>query len=297
MKLKTFLQKWFRANIDFIETQRRQRKIHRQIDIDFRKLYEKVHNESMPCFVLSTGRCGTKLLTNILNEHKRIEAYHVPSPELIYFSKYAYEQWQKKSEELEIGIDIARYELIRDVFLVDKHFVETNNRITFFSYQLAGIFPNAKFIHLVRNPIDFINSGLNRKWYTGGNLHDEGRIIPSHISNNSWKGLSQTEKIAWLWTETNQFIENFKSQIDSNRIITVKSEDLFTSPLPTREIFHFLNEQSLPEDRITHMLKTPVNESQKSHKQNIRLDEKDYETLYELSSLYGYRIMAGDESR
>ncbi|MDZ7690395.1 MAG: hypothetical protein U5K69_04470 [Balneolaceae bacterium] len=104
-------------------------------------------------------------------------------------------------------VDAARYEQIRNAWLLDKKYIETNNRITFFCYALSELFPKSQFIHLVRQPEAFITSGLARDWYSNSVLHDEGRIKPTDNE------LQQVEKIAWLWNETNHFIEQFKREI------------------------------------------------------------------------------------
>ena len=122
-------------------------------------IYPMVHDSEAITFVLSTGRCGTKLLNNIFESHGECIPFHKPIPELLHFNRYAYENHKSKNEELTKMIDIARYEYIRKTILLGKRYVETNSNITFFAYQLANLFPKSKCINVIREPVKFVQSG------------------------------------------------------------------------------------------------------------------------------------------
>jgi hypothetical protein len=229
MKWTELIKKYRDEQQRFWRRLRQQRMIHgqqRQLD----DLYREVHEQARPVFVLSTGRAGTKLLTRLLQSSRQLMPVHEPAPELAYHSGLAFRE-PTGSEALKMAIDLARYEYIRDAYLVNKRYVETNNRISFFAYYLAEIFPNASFIHLIRNPHNFIKSGLSRGWYTGRNLYDEGRISDQEL----FKNYSREEKIGWLWASTNNFVKVFGEKYKS-RFETIRSEDLFQSPLSLEPI-------------------------------------------------------------
>lgn len=281
MKFTEIISKIYQSNVDLYRRLKEQSQIHKQArETDVTNLYEKVHAEAAPCFVLSTGRCGTKLLTNILQTNSGIDAQHVPTPELTYYSEFAYKNAETKSETISRIIDAARYEQIRDAFLLDKKFVETNHRITFFGHALAGLFPNARFVHLVRKPEEFITSGLARNWYSGGNLHDEGRIAPED------QQLNQAQKIAWLWNETNAFIEDFKQEISEDRVHTVRSEELFRSVQATIKIFHFLELESPSKTKIKQIIRKPVNKQSKTQIPDDAVTSELLERFAPLQSRY-----------
>ncbi len=260
MRYFRFAQELYNLNLSAIRQKIRNSGIVWPQITDYSVLPQMVHEEAQCCFVLSTGRCGTLLLTKLLELSKEVRCQHAPSPQLVYFSKLAYEAFHEDSETFRLGIDMARYELIREAFKWNQVYVETNNRITFFAPFLAEVFKRAKFIHLVRHPGDFVRTGIRRKWYTGKQSHDAGRIIPVDKSKGNWNGMTQIEKIAWLWNETNQFIEDFKSTFkDPNRILFFKAEDLFSEPDTTLKIFEFLQVEPPPETKIIKMIRDPVN--------------------------------------
>ena len=223
MKLKDLLREYVRAQKGFWKDLRDRQEVH-HLDRDVAKLYEEVRKEARPIFVLSTGRAGTTLLTRILENSKSLFAVHEPAPELSYHSARAFMK-PKEDDGLRTGIDIARYEMIRNAYLLNRRFVETNNRISFFAYYLAELYPQARFIHLVRHPRKFIQSGMARNWYSDKNIYDEGRIKDDQL----FEIYTTEQKIAWLWAATNSFIREFTLE-HKTQCVSLRSEDLFTAP-------------------------------------------------------------------
>lgn len=258
MKLSNIIQKFYKTNADLYQQLQEQRQIHEQArQTDIASLYDRVHHQAAPCFVLSTGRCGTKLLTHLLQEKSSIKAVHVPTPEFTHYGDFAYKNALEQPEVVTRIVDAARYEQIRNAWLLGKKYVETNNRITFFCHALADLFPNSRFIHLVRQPEAFITSGMARDWYSNAVLHDEGRITPEDSN------LKQAEKIAWLWNETNRFIEDFKEKTAADRVLTIRSDELFYSAETTLRIFDHLDLVPLERSRIEEIISEPVNKQAK----------------------------------
>ena len=286
MNFKKNIDKLISGNKNIFKNIIRSKKIHKLDYVDYFNLFTEVHKNSTPCFVLSTGRCGTHLLTKLLSEHKKIDVYHTPFPELVYYSKYAYENNNKKDGELRRIVDAARYDYVRDSYLLGNRFVETNNRITFFADQLADLYPKSKFIHLVRHPIEFVRSGLNRQWYSGRNEHDEGRIV---LNKEEWNQFSNIKKIAWLWEATNRYIENFKAKIGSERMLTILSEELFSDFNKGASIFAHLNLEPIKYSSIKKIVGKPTNVGKKKIKD--KFNDNEITEIYQVTELrkkYGY---------
>lgn len=192
-----------------------------------------------PVFVLSTGRCGTKWLTELLRHDPRMWVNHSDYPELIRHSRLAYEQYEKAPRLFQ---EIVR--ATRDGYVLSAHsrnqvYVETNNRITFFARAIRAVYPRARFIHLVRHPGDFVRSGLRRGWYHGGR-HDVGRIRDT-ANPKAWEAMADVEKIAWLWNETNRYIEDFLATLDApDSYLQVKAEEMFGDAKVSAAICQFV---------------------------------------------------------
>lgn len=261
MTLKDIIKSFISINKAHYQQLKRGGSIAHLEQIAAHQVYPLVHTESSPVFVLSTGRCGTKLMTEVLSAYDYFSVHHEPYPEFSWHSKYAYEHYQSKHNELMMMFDAARYELIRDAHLTNRQYVETNNRITFFAYQIADLFPAARFIHLYREPYAFIKSGLQRNWYSNTEIYDEGRIRAEDA--DLWKSYSTEQKIAWLWVATNEFIEKFKTSYP-DRVLSVASSKLFSDTKTWESLTTFMGHPIANLQNLADKLNKPVNTSRKS---------------------------------
>lgn len=281
MKLKDILNEFIATQASFWSDLKVRRYIH-SLDRNFNDLYGEVRENAAPVFVLSTGRCGTMLLTELLKTSKDLAPVHEPFPELSYHSALAFEEPQE-NKNLKTAIDTARYEGIRNAYLLGKRYVETNNRITFFAYYLAELYPQAKFVHLVRHPKGFIKSGVARDWYSGKTLYDEGRIKDEEL----FKDFNQQQKIAWLWAQTNQFAEDFR-QAHPDRCFLLRSEDLFEGNERVEEILVRLGVSDISKNSIQKATRSKVNQSKAVVKKVTSESIQGVQHFDALMKLYGY---------
>ena len=274
MRKDKLLKEWFEFNTKYWKALKLRAKLHGHLK-DSEVLPKDVLANAAPVFVLSTGRVGTMLLTRLFELENGLHIEHEALPEMLYTGKLAYAD--PSNIEFTKGAFMAgRYEAIRDCQLQNLRYVETNNRLTFFAPAIAELFPKAKFIHLVRHPSSFISSGMQRKWYTGQSITDEGRISPPESLNL----MSRSDKIAWLWNTTNEYIENFKRSISVERVYTLQSEKLFTNVDEAISLMKWLKFQTQP-DLAKKIIDTPVNKS-KTEKKYHSYDK----SLTPLSKLY-----------
>ena len=260
MRKDKLLKEWFEFNTKYWKALKLRAKLHGHLK-DSDVLPEDVLAQAAPVFVLSTGRVGTMLLTRLFELEKGLYIEHEALPEMLYTGKLAYAD--PSNIEFTKGAFMAgRYEAIRDCQLQNLRYVETNNRLTFFAPAMAALFPNAKFIHLLRHPDSFVSSGIQRNWYTGKTITDEGRIAPAKDSGIE----RQQDKIAWLWNATNAFIEDFKEGAGKDRTLTVRAEDLFSNTEEAERILNWLDFKA-DKTSIQKVLNRPVNTSRKKKTQ------------------------------
>jgi len=260
MRKDKLLKEWFEFNTKYWKALKLRAKLHGHLK-DSDVLPEDVLAQAAPVFVLSTGRVGTMLLTRLFELEKGLNIEHEALPEMLYTGKLAYAD--PSNIEFTKGAFMAgRYEAIRDCQLQNLRYVETNNRLTFFAPAMAALFPNAKFIHLLRHPDSFVSSGIQRNWYTGKTITDEGRIAPAKDSGIE----RQQDKIAWLWNATNAFIDDFKEGAGKDRTLTVRSEDLFSNAEEAERILNWLDFKA-DKTSIQKVLNRPVNTSRKKKTQ------------------------------
>jgi hypothetical protein len=244
----------------------------RSVEINsFKKQYQSdwdcfdshVKNNASPVFVLSTGRCGTEFLTNILSINEHSLVYHSPSPKLLYADRLAFE---RKSDDFLMGALVAsRFQLIAEAVMRDKKFVETNCRSTYLASAIESFFPKASFIHLIRSPEGYLKSGLGLDFY-GGRFNDYSRIRSENT--NMWASFDQSEKILWSWNETNRFVEEFK-QKNPAKVLTIYSEELFEDLSVVRNVLNFCYQDfELDSSKLHKVISSKVN-AKTSQKRNI----------------------------
>ena len=256
--------------------------------------------ELSPVFVLSTGRCGTKTLAALADLLPEADAHHEPEPKLVEDSYLYYMKYCELPENFWHGILANnRDEMIRQAFRSHKVYFEANNRLALLSPLLLERYPEARFIHLVRHPYDFVHSAMRRRYYSH-HVWDFARIVPnkSDTFRDKWSDASHIEKCAWLWTRTNSYILETCNKIPENRLLTIKSEDIFDNVGDTvNRIFHFIspNTKKLKTKRIDKLLGMKLNQQTHGNfpKPKEWRSEKTAVLLTHCSSLmkkFGYKI-------
>lgn len=245
-------------------------------------------------FFLSTGRCGTGLITEILSKSSNLRVEHNPKPELEYVSSVVHRDNTSLESQI-IAVLAARFDLFfLDTFLRGKIYVETNNRISFFAPGLAELLPNARFVHLVRNPADFVRSGMRRGYYQEGVVQHQRLDGSNHYP---WNSFSRLEKVVWEWNEINRKIEEFKADTDPNRVVTINSESLYTDLDTTYRLFEFIQianpfSGKKGQQSLSRLLSKPVNEQKTgSFPKYAHWREADKMALQRIATLaikYGY---------
>lgn len=193
------------------------------------KLFNLTKPPTIPSYVfmLSTGRCGTQTLAALFGIAKNTFAFHEPQPRMGRLSKLAYMQDSPASNEmLAEAFAIARHGLMQTVELTGKHYVEAAHYNTFLAPTINHALPDAKFIHVVRNPVAVVSSAAQRRWYAG-NIDDPTRIQPRPGSDVPWESYNTVQKNAWSWAETNRWITEFSSTLKPEQFLLVQAEDIF----------------------------------------------------------------------
>jgi hypothetical protein len=221
------------------------------------KTIDDMYNNYSPVFILTTGRSGSKFITNLLNCASNIIAYHEPQPTLQYFSNYAFHH-QGEADILTNMIDAARMELILEVFIKNKIYVESNQCLTFFAPVIATLFRKSKFVYLVRHPGDFVRSAIRKGWHKNDSIWESGRV--KIADGDQWENMDQMERLSWLWMTTNSFIEKFKEQVNTHRIVTFQFENLIKKIKEARKLLKFVGAVDIKPEKIKEVQEKRINE-------------------------------------
>jgi len=189
----------------------------------------------------------------------------------------------------------AREDLLYKTYLHNKLYIETNNRITFLAPAIKYLIPNAKFVHLYRHPGEFIRSGIRRGYYKSNSEHELGRLVPQKGDKyfDSWESFDDIQRIAWLWNETNSFIEKYLQSIDTRDYLQFNFNNLTIDNI--NKLLKFINIDDISEATIKDFIVKPINVQNTgtfpSYNEWKKEDkEKVIEIYGELSQKYGFEL-------
>ncbi len=257
-----------------------------------------------PVFVLSTGRSGSKYIHQILSLADSTISFHEASPTLMYFSNFAYHNKEQK-ELLKAMFLAARMELVLNAFNKNQTFIESNQCIVFFASAIKDVFQNARFIHLIRHPGDFIRSAIMKGWHLNDSIWESGRV---RINNDKeWNKLNHIEKLAWVWATTNSYIKRFLNTLESNKAFATRLEDIVCNQEYLAHLISFVGcQDEVPLEKIKELQSIKVNELHIHENEPTNMKkissyphysewcdfdkEKVRKVVGELPSEYGYEI-------
>jgi acetyltransferase-like isoleucine patch superfamily enzyme len=203
-------------------------------------------------FVLSTGRAGSTTIARVLSQHSEIECLHEPKLSLVRLStdylhgKISTEQVEQelKSLYLESGI------------ISTAIFGESDQKLSNLVSIIHKILPKAKFIWLIREPKQTINSTFSRGWFSDGELGFNGadkvndRLyrgifsdyrphadLANQMTSDQWRTISAFERNCWYWVFWNGIIKSELGKIAPEQWLKVKLE---TIDEQTNDILNFL---------------------------------------------------------
>lgn len=201
--------------------------------------YRPADPMEQPVFVLSTGRAGSKMIAHVFQPHPDVCALHEPPPQL---ATESYASWAKRipSARLTSRVAYKRRKLVDQVTGNNLVYLESSLFLAHLVKPLDDCFA-PKFVYLFRDGRDFIRSGWTHGWYGFfdhenlmkkvktrlrrrlvvdiGNPGIDHRLSPPRQIQDRF------EKLAWLWSETNQAIMNSLEAVPSDRKLWLCLED------------------------------------------------------------------------
>lgn len=219
-------------------------------------------------FGFGHGFGGTHLLAKLLDLCPNVDCGHERkakcSPHALFDKFLPVYRGEGSASEVILA---ERVPMISQTLNTGQKFGEINGALTFFVKALYEHFPDAKFIHMVRDPRKQIISTHNTGIYDYSVYEKEKMWWWPYPREGDpyyekWEGLSILEKCAWDWYLYNNTILEELEHIPKERVFFYKFEDMIRGN-KLSELFSFL-ELFRPEQRsIEHLLsikhsKTPV---------------------------------------
>ncbi|MFZ4507689.1 MAG: sulfotransferase [Fimbriimonas sp.] len=212
---------------------------------EFFRRYESVGNPSeVPVLIIGMIRSGTSLVEQILSAHPEVGG----GGELPYWFQHAYEVMSVHGELASASV-IRRVQadylaLLRDISPETPRVTDKMPHNYMFLGHIHAAFPNAKFVHCRRNPVDNCLSIYMTPYQAPLDFaHDRANI-------------------AFVYREYLRLMEHWRKVIPADRLIEVDYETLVENPeATTRNMIEFLgldwDEACLRPEDNTRVVKTP----------------------------------------
>jgi hypothetical protein len=216
-----------------------------------------------PFFVVSSGRSGTAMLHKLFSNFENVEMHHEYAVQII--------QPLAVRRYLDLADDRVTRNVLTETYGAAIRYSEreiwgdSSNKLSWLIPDLAALFPDAKFVHLVRDGRKVAGSyfrKLGAECYDDRSSHifqafydDPASTIAPPPEKKYWwpvprKGAAdaqafrlfdQFERISWHWSEINRVILDSLSKLPEGRKTFIRLEDLRSSPETLKGLLHFLN--------------------------------------------------------
>jgi hypothetical protein len=184
-------------------------------------------------FVLGTGRCGTETASAVLSGLPGCKIIHEHAPPLL---SEVSDFLKGRMPEAELG-RILRTTRSPEALGGERLAGESNQRLSFILPQLAPLFPQARYLWMIRDGRSNVASVFHRRWYDPREIRvREPQHAPSALSritadmvgemtSAEWSALDGFARCCWYWSFTNREIQRRTAERGLNTL-KVRLEDL-----------------------------------------------------------------------
>jgi len=276
-------------------------------------------NNSVPVFILGSGRCGTFQIFKLLEGLSHLETHHEYLFENILKTAVLYRMNVVEKKEI---ISLLKNTHSPAINYSEKNFwIDSSNALPWIIEPLYEIFPNARFIHLIRDGRKVVSSFYNKfseivyddrcvsvlsDWLENPDILVEPppekkywRPFPTYGEKfyDDFKKFNRFQRLCYYWQDININIQNSLKVIPSSQKMFIRLEDL-TSDTSVLEDFLGFFDAEINENSIE-IIKRPVNvavpknfpisQEQRKEFNNICSsamtlfgygDEKEYDVIY-----------------
>lgn len=215
---------------------------------------------AQPFFIVSSGRSGTAMLHKAFSAIPEVEMHHEYMVQIIQPLAVRRAMGLSGADE---AAAVLKSTYGAAVHYSDKAFWgDSSNKLSWLIPDLAALFGQAKFVHLVRDGRKVAGSYFHK---LGDECYDDrstailkayafdGAPMPPPEKKYWWPlpkaddpaagafaGYNQFERIAWHWAEINRVILRDLVTLPSDKTLFVKLEDLRADEAVLRNLYDFL---------------------------------------------------------
>jgi len=216
-----------------------------------------------PFFIVSSGRSGTAMLHKALSAVPGVEMHHEYMVQVI--QPLAVRRYLNLADPAQTARLIAETYGAAVRYSEASHWGDSSNKLSWLIPELAAAFPQARFVHLVRDGRKVASSYFHK---LGDECYDDRSTailqahydapethpapppekkywwpLPRHGAGDAekFRSFSQFERICWHWAEVNHLALEELSRLPGERTMFVRLEELRASPSEVRALYDFLD--------------------------------------------------------
>lgn len=236
-------------------------------------------NSTIPVFILGSGRSGTFQMVKMLENIEGIEAHHEYLFENILKSAVLYRMDVIDDEEIK---NVLKETHVPAVFYSNALvWIDSSNALPWIVKPLYELFPNARFIHLLRDGRKVVSSfyhkftevmyddqcvDIVKNW-----LNDPDKVPSPPPEKKYWRPFpvkgekyytefthqNRFQRLSYYWQDSNMRIRDFLAVVPDEQKLSIHLEDLVSDP---STLARFLNMFGVAyDDKYMQVLKRPVN--------------------------------------
>ena len=200
-------------------------------------LFPRLHK---PLFLIGAPRSGTTFLGKCLGSLPQV-SYHFEPIVTKAAARYVYEGIWKRSQAKWFYKNVYQW-LLRIHFDGDLRFVEKTPRNCLLVPFLAEAFPNAQFIHIIRDGRDVALSLSKKPWFLASEANS-GRYEPGGYPYGPYSQFwvepervrefettSDIHRCIWVWKRFTETALDAISQLPQERYLEIRYESLVFEP-------------------------------------------------------------------
>jgi hypothetical protein len=215
-----------------------------------------------PFFVVSSGRSGTAMMVKALAAAPGVSIEHEYMVHLVQPLAVRRYQGLASAEDARSVLSVCHGAAVR--YSEATLWGDSSNKLSWLIPDLAALFPEARFIHLVRDGRKVASSYFHK---LAAECYDDRstRILAAYLAdptgvaapppekkywwpqprkNDPWADqfsrFDQFQRIVWHWAEVNRVITDGLEGVPKSQRYTAKLEDLRSQPSAVARFFSFL---------------------------------------------------------
>ena len=184
--------------------------------------FKYFRKEKNKIFCLNSGSCGSMYIVKLLSTNLKDNCYHQKFPEM---NRFGIKLFEKKKFKIPWYFKLTR----RHVFF------ESSNRLFSFTNLLNENY-QPKFIHLFRNPFEFLDSAIKKKNFYS-NFKNKNHLRYSNVNLCGAMSENALIRAAKYWLNINNKIFKDLKYIDNKNKLWIDCHNLFHGEIDNLEKF------------------------------------------------------------